>query len=324
MKKQTKEVAKRSAEQAGDMPILDARAVAARGFTPKQVAIIRGMISEDINDDELTVFLMNCRSWGLDPFKREAYAVKYKGRLVTQVGIDGHLRWAMETGRFRGFTEPMLLVTVKGKEKEDDIQILHSQYNPRKHEIVSATCAVIFDDGTTSEVMTCLWDGYVQLTKEGRPNQRWQNGGDRQLIKGCHALLIRTNFPGMGGEVFAPEEMGHVERTTEPIDIKVTPVDQEDGEQASLGEKPQKSDEEAAKTYVEKKLLPMLKRQYPLLEKDTKKLSEACFLLASHLGLESLKQADEEQLKKAVSYAETEDFVKEMRGKNILPIERQE
>jgi phage recombination protein Bet len=62
----------------------------AGGYTDELVGLIRRTVMpRDATNDELALFVEQCRRTGLDPLARQIHATKRGGRLVIQVGIDG-------------------------------------------------------------------------------------------------------------------------------------------------------------------------------------------------------------------------------------------
>ncbi len=76
-------------------------------FNDEQVALLRRTICNGASNDELALFLNQCRRTGLDPFARQIYLVKRKGKMVVQTGIDGYRLIADRTGLYAGNDDPV-------------------------------------------------------------------------------------------------------------------------------------------------------------------------------------------------------------------------
>src|SRR3982751_436538 len=71
-------------------------------FSDEQKRILKSTVAQDHSDDELALFLSFCKSKGLDPFAREVYSIKRKGKVTFQIGIDGARAKGEETGEYDG------------------------------------------------------------------------------------------------------------------------------------------------------------------------------------------------------------------------------
>jgi hypothetical protein len=75
----TSAIAVREQPQGGALAMWDA----------EQLDIITKLICPDANPAELALFGQVCQRTGLDPFAKQIYAIKRKGRMTIQTGIDG-------------------------------------------------------------------------------------------------------------------------------------------------------------------------------------------------------------------------------------------
>lgn len=169
-------------------------------FDNNQIELIRNMFFKGLSDDDLNVFLHVCKRTGLDPLRRQVYAVKRKEKkpdgswgeaMSIQTGIDGYRLIAETTGRYAPGREPSYAYDKDGK-------------------IVSATAYVKKQtiDGTWHEIAaTAFWHEYVQKKSDGAPTRFWLQMGHNQLAKCAEALCLRKAFPGDLSGLYTQEEM---------------------------------------------------------------------------------------------------------------------
>jgi len=86
-------------------------------FTEEQIALIKRTVANGTTDDELKLFLYMASRTGLDPFARQLYAIKRKGKMTIQIGIDGYRVIADRTGRYAPGREPAFSYDDEGKLK---------------------------------------------------------------------------------------------------------------------------------------------------------------------------------------------------------------
>jgi phage recombination protein Bet len=75
-------------------------------YDAAQVALIRRTLTDGLNDQEFALYLEVAKRTGLDPFRKQIYALKRGGRLTIMTGIDGFRVLALRSGAYEGQTPP--------------------------------------------------------------------------------------------------------------------------------------------------------------------------------------------------------------------------
>jgi len=173
-------------------------------YTDEQVSLIKRTICKGASDDELALFLHQCKRTGLDPFSRQIHAVKrWDGQqkrevLAIQTGIDGYRLIADRTGLYAGSDEADY-----GPASEAEKGVFAPEWaRATVYKLVSGQrCAFSF---------RALWREFVQRTKEGRLTRFWREKPYLMLAKCAESQALRKAFPqelsGLYTDAEMPEE----------------------------------------------------------------------------------------------------------------------
>lgn len=181
-------------------------------WSDDRLALVKRTICKGATDDELALFAQVCQRTGLDPFRRQIFAVmrwdRDAGRKImqTQVSIDGLRLIAQRSGGYAGQIGPEWC-------GPDGVwrDVWLDQEPP------SAARVGVLRHGWTHPVhAVALYREYVQVTKDGAPNSMWRRYPSVMIAKCAEALALRKAFPDEGSGLYTVDEMGTDEREAAP------------------------------------------------------------------------------------------------------------
>lgn len=179
-------------------------------YTPDQVSLIKRTIAKGASDDELALFINQCRRTGLDPFSRQIYSIKRRekndkeewvDKMMTQVSIDGFRLIAERSKKYRGQSDPMWC--------GDDGQWKDVWLHP----FPPKACKVSVFRSDFDQPLTAVarFDSYCVKKRDGGLTAMWAKMPDIMIAKCAEALALRKAFPQDLSDIYAEDEMAHLD-----------------------------------------------------------------------------------------------------------------
>lgn len=160
----------------------------------------------DLTDAELQVFAIVAHHTGLDPFSGQIRAVKRKGKVTHQTGIDGYRATAERTQQYAGSDEATYEDCDCGKA-------------PAGHPKIARVVVrrILANGHVVDQTGIARWH---ELYPEGEEGFMWRKMPYNQLAKCAEANGLRKAFPRVLGGVYISDEM----QGAEMIDGQATEV----------------------------------------------------------------------------------------------------
>lgn len=195
----------------------------AREYSPAQLSLIKRTVAADCNDSEFSLFVEVCKRVGLDPFRRQIYAVVYnkdkpeKRKMSIITGIDGFRAVAARNRDYRPDDgEPQIVYDPDLKDPET---------NPLGIERAVVRCFKLGPDKQWYPVVgVAYWHEFAPVKEIWAWNEdvgkkqpsgkfelghdsKWRTMGRIMIVKCAESQAIRKGWPEDLSGIYAPEEL---------------------------------------------------------------------------------------------------------------------
>jgi phage recombination protein Bet len=170
-------------------------------FNQEQVDLIKKQIAPKANENELKLFLYQCKRTGLDPLARQIYCIPIGGRMTIQTSIDGFRVVAERSGSYAGQDEPIFDEDEKGNIKSCKVTVYKFSPNGQRY---------------PASVGVAYWSEYAQNSP------MWNKMKHTMISKCAEALALRKAFPQDLSGLYTTDEMAQAQPPQpDPDDLKI-------------------------------------------------------------------------------------------------------
>jgi phage recombination protein Bet len=167
-------------------------------YHPDQLRMLREHIAPGLSEGELGYFVEVAKSAGLNPLRKEIYAIKRGNRVAYQVAIDGFRKVAHATGNFVGCSDAVF--TTEPAFGGNGVEL-----------VCTITVHRRVGDNVGTWTASARMGEYMQRGRDGRASGLWATMPKAMLAKCTEALALRKAFPNELAGLYSTDEMGQAD-----------------------------------------------------------------------------------------------------------------
>jgi phage recombination protein Bet len=171
-----------------------------------------------VTDQEVMMFLMLCRNAGLDPFRREAYLIKYSDRESATIvtGKDAFTKRAEAHPDHEGMQAGVIV------ERDGEVIERMGSLVLSGDKLVGGWAKVYKRGRQVPYYTTVAYDEYEGRKHDGTPNRQWKEKPATMIRKVALVQALREAYPDALGGMYDSAEMSHIDAAELP-EKDVTP-----------------------------------------------------------------------------------------------------
>ena len=202
------------------------------GWTPEEVDLARRTVAPDATEHELALFLRLCKTYGLDPFRKELVLEKRRRRRADGSGYDvvpvfittrdGYLKVAQRDPAYGGLQSG---VVREGDDFEFDVEACRI-----KHRFSAARGKIIGAWAIAKHAQRPPFMAYVEFSEYyNQESDTWKKHPSAMIQKVAEVFVLRRQF-GITGIVTREEmsrDLAHEAAATQPARAEIPAATQE-------------------------------------------------------------------------------------------------
>jgi phage recombination protein Bet len=153
---------------------------------------LRKAVAPGATDDEFKTFMYLCKTYDLDPLKKEIYFIKYGSKTTILTSRDGYLKIANLNENFDGIESDLVYQgDVLTKRDDGSLHIAYGQEHLTfdKSKLTGAFCSVFRKD---REKATTVFVSIKEYYKKEAPI--WQQYTNAMILKVAEAMALKRAF----------------------------------------------------------------------------------------------------------------------------------